>query len=101
MLINPGFPGRLVVLVVVAVTLAVVAARFMLFGDGRLKSLPADHGRPSGSPNPSIRPASSKETEFPEWNPALPRVTCAGPRGLNVNDGADESIHESAIDIGE
>jgi hypothetical protein len=92
-MISCGSRTRLLVIVLVALTIAVTGTRFLIFG--RLQSLPAAHApQPE---RPSIKPASNAETDPKLWNPEL-RVPCMGPRGADFEE-SDDNLHESAINI--
>jgi hypothetical protein len=92
-MINCGSRTRLVVIALVALTIAVAGTRFLIFG--RLQSLPAAHApQPE---RPSIKPASNAETEPKLWN-SEPRVPCAGPRGVDLEE-SDDNLRESTINI--
>jgi hypothetical protein len=92
-MISCGSRTRLVVIVLVALTIAVTGTRLLIFG--RIESLPPAHApRPD---RPSIKPASAAETDPKLWN-SEPRVPCTGPRGVDLEE-SDDSLRESTINI--
>lgn len=99
-MINFGIRTRILVFVLIALELGLVGIQFLIRDEACLESLPAGHGRPNAGPWPRIRTAPDRETEIKQWSLAPPRVSCVGPRGLDLGqEENDDNPRENAIDI--
>lgn len=97
-MISAAIRTRVLVSVLAALTL-VIGSLLLIFYEPRLESLPETHEPANDGPKPRIKTAPDSETRVKPWPSAPPRVTCVGPRGLELGQGPnDDDLHESVIE---
>ncbi|KAK4140486.1 uncharacterized protein C8A04DRAFT_14913 [Dichotomopilus funicola] len=99
MLFSSGIPTRIWVPVLIALLFGVVVTTLLLHDE----ILPVDYGPPPNTetgPKPNINRVPVRDTDLKQWGFSPPRVSCTGPRGLDLGpEDNDDNVRENTIDI--